>query len=325
MSTAATRLSPGIYEVSIEQITVGPRLRVSSDASDLRESMRRSGLLHPITITTTGRLIAGAHRLKSAKELGWVSVRCDVRDLDDTEAELVEIDENLCHHVLTITESGQHLLRRGELLRQLGLRAEPGDNQHAGGDTVTPPPAKVTTSQLAGDAGISERTAQRHMALVGRIAPDVIEMVKPTPIANSGKDLDELGRLPEVEQRAVMEVIGRREAVSVAQAQRVLHPELTPEPVDPATDALNREASQHMRMVDAVLTVTLKVPSAKERTRGDKTGQKREAEDAEHYFDLQLSEDDIRPEITGLAELLKQLSAKAWNSKELRADWENVP
>ena len=38
---------------------------------DLRESMRKHGLINPITVSQTFELLAGCRRLQAARELGW--------------------------------------------------------------------------------------------------------------------------------------------------------------------------------------------------------------------------------------------------------------
>lgn len=325
--TTAQQLAPGTYEIAIERVEVGPRLRVHSDASDLRESMALHGLIHPITVTTSGRLVAGAHRLQCARDLGWSSIRAEVRDLDDLHAELVEIDENLCSHKLTIIESGQHLERRKEILRQLGLMAKTGDNQHSGGDTVSPP--RTTVKALAHDADVSERTAQRHMATVRSIDRDALEMAKPTALAASQKELDALARLRDArEQRMTVDLIAQGQARTVRDAQYILHPETAPLPVDPATDALNREAAEHIGKIEAAIVLRLTEANPDTRTRPGRDDAPREALLAiprvSMNFSNALRENDA-PAFDGLRELLQDLCRAAWSDENLRQKWVNLP
>jgi hypothetical protein len=101
--------------IPLDSIVVRPGRRSLGDLSDLMESITRIGLLNPITVTTDHRLVAGASRLAACKRLGWVEIPAHVVTLDDIEAELAEIDENLIRNELTVLQRGEQLVRRKEL------------------------------------------------------------------------------------------------------------------------------------------------------------------------------------------------------------------
>src|ERR1039458_8845644 len=66
----------------IDQIEVGFRYR--KDLGDLRvlaDSIAEIGLLHPVVVTPSGRLIAGQRRLQACRQLGWKDVPVTVVDL----------------------------------------------------------------------------------------------------------------------------------------------------------------------------------------------------------------------------------------------------
>src|SRR5688500_8840107 len=78
-------------------IRVGNRHRQSvGDVRTLAASIDRLGLLHPIVVDGTGRLVAGARRLAAVKLLGWrdVPVRVVQNLSDGLSALLAERDEN---------------------------------------------------------------------------------------------------------------------------------------------------------------------------------------------------------------------------------------
>ncbi|MDR1186974.1 MAG: ParB/RepB/Spo0J family partition protein [Bifidobacteriaceae bacterium] len=84
-------------EWAADQITVGARHRQDlGDLSDLVESIRRHGLLQPITIAPDGTLICGARRLAALKRLGCRHVPVWVRSglSDRLSALMAERDEN---------------------------------------------------------------------------------------------------------------------------------------------------------------------------------------------------------------------------------------
>jgi len=62
---------------------------------------------------------------------------------------------------------GEHLSRRDEILTALGVRAESGDNRFTDrGESDSPLPK--TTSDVAAEVGLSERTAQQRKQVAGR-------------------------------------------------------------------------------------------------------------------------------------------------------------
>ena len=87
-----------IYK-KLDEITVTREERQRSDVSnvkELAESMRRLGLIHPITVTRGNELVAGERRLLAAKELGWESIAaCILEDLPDEDRLLVQLEENI--------------------------------------------------------------------------------------------------------------------------------------------------------------------------------------------------------------------------------------
>jgi ParB family chromosome partitioning protein len=61
--------------VPVDSIKIGERIRKDlGDIDGLARNIDQIGLLHPITITGEGRLVAGARRLAAIKLLGWSEV-----------------------------------------------------------------------------------------------------------------------------------------------------------------------------------------------------------------------------------------------------------
>lgn len=82
--------------VDINQIQVNKRVRKDlGDLTPLMDSLKRYGLLNPITITKDYKLIAGQRRLESARQLGWTTIDAVVVDIKDPVARLeIELEEN---------------------------------------------------------------------------------------------------------------------------------------------------------------------------------------------------------------------------------------
>lgn len=93
-------------QIPVEDIKVKRRVRPApGDLEPLMDSMRRYGLLNPVTINSNQVLIAGARRLAAAKKLGWHTINAIVLDGTDKVNELeMEIEENTQRSNLTEQE-----------------------------------------------------------------------------------------------------------------------------------------------------------------------------------------------------------------------------
>ena len=65
----------------IDSVQVGKRRRPSRDVSALAESIAQVGLLQPIVVTPSDRLVAGYHRLEACKALGWAEIPATVVEI----------------------------------------------------------------------------------------------------------------------------------------------------------------------------------------------------------------------------------------------------
>jgi N6-adenosine-specific RNA methylase IME4 len=183
-------------KLDIARIQVGQRKRKLDEGKvrSLAESFESIGQLQPITVEQCEygnyRMIAGLHRLEAAKLLGWESIEAQEFEGDAVAAELAEIDENLMRNDLTVLEQGEHLARRNEILEIMGGRR--GVGRYSNGETVSP---LKTTSEIAKESGLSERSAQQRMQVARNIVPEVKDAIRDTEIANSTTQLLELARL----------------------------------------------------------------------------------------------------------------------------------
>jgi ParB/RepB/Spo0J family partition protein len=127
-------------------------------AIELARSIREDGLLHPITVRPNeGRywLIAGAHRLKAWYEiLRRPTILAKVLDLDDNEAEIIEIEENLRRLDLTREQRDDHIRRFAELekLRHADPLSDKGGRGRVG-----------LATHVAGKLGMQKKTVQRAL------------------------------------------------------------------------------------------------------------------------------------------------------------------
>jgi uncharacterized protein YktA (UPF0223 family) len=72
------------------------------DLTDLKKSIKKNGLIHPIVKDSKGNLIAGARREQACKDLG---IEPEVRIVDFDNPQQAEIDENTCRKDFTPRES----------------------------------------------------------------------------------------------------------------------------------------------------------------------------------------------------------------------------
>ena len=82
--------------VNISEIKVKKRVRKDlGDINSLKDSLKRYGLLNPITIDSKNRLIAGERRLEAAKALGWTNINAViVNNLTPLTQLELELEEN---------------------------------------------------------------------------------------------------------------------------------------------------------------------------------------------------------------------------------------
>ena len=112
----------------IDQIQIGFRYRKDlGDVRALADSIADVGLLHPVVVTSAGRLIAGQRRLEACRQLGWAEVPVTIVDL--LQAARGEAHENfvrkdlLPSEIVALKRAIEPLERREARQRQ-GTRAD---------------------------------------------------------------------------------------------------------------------------------------------------------------------------------------------------------
>jgi ParB family chromosome partitioning protein len=93
-------------KIGINKISVKKRVRVQpGDLSKLKISMKKFGLINPITVDEKYRLLAGARRLETAKQLGWTEIDCRIVKVKGRlERLMIEEDENILRKEFTPEE-----------------------------------------------------------------------------------------------------------------------------------------------------------------------------------------------------------------------------
>uniref|UniRef100_A0A6M3KYM6 Putative methyltransferase n=1 Tax=viral metagenome TaxID=1070528 RepID=A0A6M3KYM6_9ZZZZ len=242
-----TQVEPYVtVQVPVDKIVVHTRRRllVSEQVDLLAKSIQDIGLLNPISLTENWTLIAGCHRLRACKQLGWTVIPATICSLSDVDAELAEIDENLMRADLTVLERGQHLSRRKELYEAKNPGTKHGGAPgKAGGGKV----AKVDKlSTFASDekaqgketkcktenekisfsvdtaekTGESDRTIRRYVFVAEKIDAEVQEIIADLPIADNQSELTKLAKMKPDQQKEVAARLATGQVETVAEVAK---------------------------------------------------------------------------------------------------------
>ena len=183
-----------VVNVPVKKIRCRFRLRNPKESKirEIAESIEQLGLMNPITIDSNNYLIAGFHRLHSYKLLERETIPCIIKDTTHVYGELMEIDENLKRNELNHLEIAEHMVRREELLGELGIRMKNGGNQYTEGQLVT-------TTELAKEVGMTNRV-YRLKRQPASIEEEVKDILRETVWAENLMDMVKLSQQkPEIQ------------------------------------------------------------------------------------------------------------------------------
>ncbi len=190
-----------IEQVDPTAIEIPHRLRAVDPAKvkQLAESMGAIGLQQPVTVWSPVdgelELVAGAHRVKAACDLGWEWIDCIFADgMTDIDRQLWEIDENLMRAELSPTEMAEHLAKREDLWGRRDSVASCNTNKGPGRPTAF-------TTDTAEKTGVNRSTVHRALSRAKAIPEDVRDQIKGTKL-DTGTYLDWLKVMNPDDQRA---------------------------------------------------------------------------------------------------------------------------
>ena len=147
--------------IDIDKIIVGDRIRKDfGDIQELADNIRKNGLLNPLTVNHSYKLLAGERRLRACKSLGWSQVDVRMVESDGEVQDLeIEMSENNVRRNFTGSELAEGLRR------QMAIEAEKARErmiEGGGGGNISTPFGKARDA--AGAAfGISGRQAEKVM------------------------------------------------------------------------------------------------------------------------------------------------------------------
>ncbi len=228
----------------------------------IAESMNAQGQLQPIVVRPRpgGRgywLIAGRHRLEAAKKLKWETIRCEIREgLDDDQAQLIEIDENLIRAELSPAERAIHTTARKALYEKLHPETK------AGGDRRGP---KAAVGLLKTDS-FTEDTVKKTGRSATSIKLDITRAKNVTVLSqivrtclDTGEELDALAQLDEDAQ---LDLAWRVRAGEKVSARAALVAKTTPKEAEAADRAEEPPTAPKVDVSDATDRAEQQVHSA---------------------------------------------------------------
>lgn len=246
-----------------------PRPLITEAVDKLAASIREVGLIQPISVRCVPvmdggvavdgyQIVAGHHRVAAARALGWTEIDAIIVDAGEhLQAELIEIDENLCRAELTASQRAQAIKRRkqiwealhpvekrmrGSMVMESQFDRETGDATCASslsdGRKAGPQHEKRFAADTASVSGESKSQINRHLARAEAIGED-LERVTGTSL-DKGVELDALAKLPELERKELIDKAEAGEQVSARKASAAKQQALDERLCDVIDDAVER-------------------------------------------------------------------------------------
>ena len=238
-----------------------PRPLVTADVDKLAASIAQVGLIQPITVREVAmmqgplagsgyQIVAGHHRVAACRALGWTEVDAIVvTAASHLNAELLEIDENLCRSELTASQRAQAIKRRKaiwEALHPVETGGKTLSTCLSDGRAAGPQHEQGFAASTAAAAGMTKQAINQHLARAEALGDD-LPRVTGTSL-DKGVELDALAKLPEADRAELIERAQAGEKVSARDATPAAP---TPKPV-PAAPALTPSMRLQMALVHGI-------------------------------------------------------------------------
>jgi len=152
--------------------------REHGDIEELKKSIEQVGLLNPITVNQSGRLLAGRRRFQSLIELGWTEIPVRILNSNGPVFDFkVALDENIKRKNLSDVEVAEALKEYQELKEQEEGKARRGERT----DLTSLNFSKVRTQQKTGEEfGIPRQAVSRAIKIARTVEeyPDLRPLQK---------------------------------------------------------------------------------------------------------------------------------------------------
>lgn len=230
-------------EIEVSRIHIGDSRRAidSMTVDKLADSMKQVGLLNPITIDYEYNLIAGAHRIAAAKKLGWELIPCNMLDIEDLQAKLAELDENLVRNNGNVIEQGEWLAEKKRIYERLHPETKKGQSggwyNNKGQNLESE--ENSFSRDTAEKTGLSKRTIEQSIQIAENLTPETKEFAKSVEISKT--DALNLARKTPEEQRKIVEPIQRAtQALEPEKRKETAHRMLSEDVEVETADAIRR-------------------------------------------------------------------------------------
>jgi len=196
-----------LQTIQISSIIVDDRVRKKFDQKQLdalADSLRTSGVIHPIVLDDSMHLVAGERRLRAAQLLGWSTIPATIRTgLTDWDRQVIELEENIRREALTYVEELEALERLHTLYQT--KHGTPQDGKPGGWKV------KDTADLL----GISAGATSQDLQLARAIKNDPELAQQKTKIAAKAM----MERKQEIKARQVMAMLNKPETAPMNDQQ----------------------------------------------------------------------------------------------------------
>jgi ParB family chromosome partitioning protein len=208
--------------IEISKIKVPDGRRPIGDLDGLIESIKQVGLLHAITVTPDLELVAGLHRMRACKALGWKEIPAKVQNFEGIDRQLAELHENLERNSLTVLERCEQLARLKKTFERLHPETKRGNTKERAKVKRKNCVSHPTFSVFVGEKlRMSKRSIEQEVR-IGKMRKAWRDDVRGTPVADVKTDLMKLTTCPEQKVMKVVATIRSGSAKSFARAEEIV-------------------------------------------------------------------------------------------------------
>lgn len=244
-------------ERSIDSIVIGVRHRGDlGDIDALMTSIKRVGLLQPVTVTPEGVLVCGRRRLEAVKRLGWRTLKVWVRSgiSDELSRLLAQQDENELRKPLDPLEQAALFREIRKVMAEDAARRQEETRFGAGQDAAGHSGEMIGAAAAAAPhRGLGDSRRQASVAVTGKASYTFLDQISTIErIAADRSQPSAVRHLAETELADIQRGADVKPAyLRVMAAKEMIDPDNRPVPEgafdSDALDALAAEAMDRVR------------------------------------------------------------------------------
>ncbi|MGL5447481.1 MAG: ParB/RepB/Spo0J family partition protein [Rhabdaerophilum sp.] len=216
-----------ITVIALDQIDATNRLRPVDPAhvEAIAASIDQIGLQAPIILRPEGnryRLVAGAHRMEACRALGWDTIDAVIDNVDDDEARLIEIDENLMRRELSALDRALSLAERKAVYDALYPETVQRGRRKKELATTCRQFGEAFSKHTANRLGLNKKTVERALSLAASLSPEARDLLRLSDLADNQAQLLALAAEEPEKQVAIARAIAEGKASSPKAARLAL-------------------------------------------------------------------------------------------------------